>query len=110
MDRTVKKCAAAPCRASLRFDGSAGWHTLDVRYFDQNNGAARFRLWVGNQMVDEWTAADRIPTQKIDGSSSSRRTISGIALRPGDQIRIDGVPDSGEVAALDYIEIRLDIK
>jgi hypothetical protein len=27
-------------------------------------------------------------------------------LRSGDQIQIEGVPDAGETAALDYIEIR----
>jgi hypothetical protein len=31
--------------------------------------------------------------------------MKGIALRPGDEIRIDGTPDGGETAALDYIEI-----
>jgi hypothetical protein len=32
--------------------------------------------------------------------------VPGIALRPGDEIRIEGMPDGGETAALDYIEIR----
>jgi hypothetical protein len=32
--------------------------------------------------------------------------ISGIALRGGDEIRIEGMPDGGETAALDYVEIR----
>jgi hypothetical protein len=31
--------------------------------------------------------------------------ISGIALRPGDAIRIEGVPDEDDPAALDYAEI-----
>jgi hypothetical protein len=35
---------------------------------------------------------------------------SGIALRPGDVIRIEGVPDAGEPAALDYVEIALDAR
>jgi hypothetical protein len=34
------------------------------------------------------------------------RTIAGIALRPGDRIRIEGTPDGNETAALDYIEIQ----
>ena len=42
---------------------------------------------------------------RVDSSSSTRRTIAGIALRPGDQIRIEGIPDGGETAALDYLEI-----
>ena len=98
-------CAAARCTAAFRYDGEPGWHTIRVRYFDQNNGVSRFRLWVANQLVDEWAADDHLPTRKIDGSSSSRRQVTGIALRPGDEIRIEGVPDQAEPAALDYIEI-----
>jgi alpha-glucuronidase len=98
-------CARDQCTASMRYDGTPGWYTLHVQYFDLNNGVSRFRLWVGNQLVDEWTAADHLPARKIDGSSSSRRVIAGVALRPGDQIRIEGRPDGRETAALDYIEI-----
>jgi len=100
-------CPAAQCAASFRYHGAAGWYTLRVQYFDQNNGAAHYRLRVANHLIDEWTATDRIPTSKIDGASSSRRTVSGIALRPGDEIRAEGIPDGGETAALDYIEILL---
>jgi alpha-glucuronidase len=99
-------CKSAQCTASLRFDGAAGWYDLRVRYFDQNNGESRFRLWTGDQMVGEWIANDRIPTRNLDGSSSSLRIMRGIALRPGDEIRIEGIPDSQEAAALDYLEIR----
>jgi alpha-glucuronidase len=99
------ECRAARCSASFRYDGASGWYTLKVQYFDQNDGVSHFRLLVGSQIIDEWAAADHLPTQKIDGSSSSRRTIQGIALRPGDEIRIEGVPDGGETAAIDYIEI-----
>jgi len=102
------ECAAARCVASFSYDGAPGWYALQVRYFDQNNGASRFRLWVANQLAGEWAATDRVPTRKVDGSSSARRTVSGIALRPGDEIRIEGLPDGGETAAIDYIEVRPD--
>ncbi len=98
-------CPREQCSASMRYDGAAGWFTLHVQYFDLNNGVSRFRLLVGSQLIDEWAAADHLPARKIDGSSSSRRVISGVALRPGDQIRIEGRPDGRETAALDYIEI-----
>ena len=98
-------CPVAKCSAMLPYDGPAGWYNLNVRYFDQIDGVSHFRLLVGQQVVDEWTAADRLPTRRIDSSSSARRIVSGIALRPGDEIRIEGMPDGGETAALDYIEI-----
>jgi lysophospholipase L1-like esterase len=98
-------CAAAKCAATLRFDGAPGWYTLHVQYFDLPAGVSRFRVRVANQLVDEWAAADHLPARKIDASASVRRVISGIALRAGDEIRIEGVPDGGDPAALDYIEI-----
>jgi len=46
-----------------------------------------------------------VPTARIDSSSSTRRAIPSVALRSGDVIRIEGIPNAGEVAGLDYIEI-----
>lgn len=48
---------------------------------------------------------DRLPTRKLDGTSSSRRVIRGIELRRGDLIQIEGRADGGDTAALDYLEI-----
>ena len=98
-------CAAAKCTASLRYEGAPGWYTLHVQYFDLNGAVSRFKLWVGNQLIDEWSATDHLPARKLDASSSTRRDVSGIALRPGDEIRIEGIPEGRELAALDYLEI-----
>jgi alpha-glucuronidase len=100
------ECAAAACAATFTYDGAAAWRDLVVQYFDTNNGAARYRVRVGSQVVAEWTADDRVPTRKLDGSSSARRVIAGLALRPGDDITIEGMPNEKETAGLDYIEIR----
>ena len=104
------ECVAAECAASLRFQGAPGWYTLRVQYFDLPRAVSRFRLLVGKQVVDEWTAGDHLPARAIDGASSSRRVVTGIALAAGDEIRIEGVPAGTERAALDYMEIRLDAK
>jgi alpha-glucuronidase len=101
------QCAATKqsCTARTRFSGPAGWYGIDVQYFDQNNGVSKYRVFVGNQLIDEWAADLQLPTNKPDGDSSTRRHISWIALRPGDEIRIEGFPDASELAPLDYIEI-----
>jgi len=93
------------CTAMIRFAGSSGWYALDVQYFDQNNGVSKYQVFIENQLVDEWTADLHLPASEPNGDSSTRRHISGIALRPGDEIRIEGFPDGGELAPLDYIEI-----
>jgi alpha-glucuronidase len=103
---TAIVCPAKKCTASTQFEGAAGWYDLRVQYFDLPVGASRFRVFINGQLVDEWTADDKAPARKLDASASSRREIKGIALRKGDQIRIEGSPDKSEPAALDYIEIR----
>ena len=100
------ECKAPSCTASFRYEGAGGWFNLRVRYFDQNNGVSHFRVWVGGQLVDQWQASELLPTKKIDASSSMLRTIAGVALRPGDDVKIEGIPDGGELASLDYLEIR----
>lgn len=94
------------CSATFHFEGVAGKYELDVVYFDQNNGKSQFRVLTGDRVVDEWIAEDDLPATKPGGDSSTRRQIFGLALRPGDNIRIEGVPDGEEHAALDYIELR----
>jgi len=93
------------CIASFVYNGPAGWRDLSVEYFDQNNGASHFSVYVAGQLVDEWVADDNLPTKKPDGSSSTRRRIPGLALRPGDEIRIEGTADGNENAPLDYVEL-----
>ena len=95
-----------PCAATFRFERAAGAYELDVQYFDQNNGSSRFRVDVDNRLVDQWVANDSLPATKPDGDSSTRRRITGLTLRPGDMIRIEGIPDGQERAPLDYVEIR----
>jgi alpha-glucuronidase len=99
------ECSAAPCTASVTYAGEPGWRDLVVQYFDQLDGVSRFRVRIAGQVVAEWAADDHLPTRKVDSSSSSRRVIPGLALRNGDEIRIEGVPDGLETAALDYVEI-----
>ena len=102
-------CGAASCSAVLPFQGTAGWYVLRIQYFDQNNGVAHYRLKIAGQLVDEWTAADRVPSARLDSSTSARHVVHGLALRPGDEIRIEGDPNGGEQAALDYVEIEPDV-
>jgi alpha-glucuronidase len=104
---TAVECSGviAKCTASLVYDGDSGWRDIIVQYFDQQDGVSQYRVFVGDQLIDEWLASDRLPTRRVDSSSSYRRTIRGVALRKGDEIRIEGAPEGRETAALDYIEI-----
>jgi alpha-glucuronidase len=96
----------SPCVAEFKYNGAAGSRDIVVQYFDVNPGAARFKLRVGDRVIGEWTAADRLPTRRLDGTSSSRRVFTGVTLSSGDAVVIEGTPDGAETAALDYIEIQ----
>jgi alpha-glucuronidase len=100
------ECTTGTCTAGFTYADAAGPRDIVVQYFDVNTGAARFRLRVGDRIVGEWTAADRFPTRKLDGSSSTRYVATGVTLRPGDRVQVEGTPDAGETAALDYVELR----
>jgi alpha-glucuronidase len=104
--KAIECLQAQGCTAAFKFTQNAGWYEMDVEYFDQNNGESKFRVMVGDQAVDEWVADEMLPATKIGGDSSTRRRIRGLVLRPGDEIRIVGIPDKEEHAALDYVEIR----
>ena len=99
------ECGARACSAVFGPARAAGRVDIAVQYFDVNTGNARFRMKVGERVVGEWTASDRLPTRRLDGSSSSRRVFRNVALARGDAITIEGTPDGTETAALDYIEI-----
>ena len=78
---------AQSCSAQLRFAGKPGHYEIDIQYFDQNNGVSKYRVFVGQRLVDEWLANASLPATEPNGDSSTRRTIRGIMLRPGDELR-----------------------
>jgi alpha-glucuronidase len=101
------ECIAADGKGAvvLKYEGKAGWFNLSVRYFDENDGVSQFKLLVAGQAVDEWKADDTLPDTKPNGHTSTRHQTRRVALRPGDEIRIETVADGGERAAIDYLEI-----
>jgi alpha-glucuronidase len=98
-------CAAKTCSASFQYAGAAGTFDIRVQYFDQNSGVSHYRAFLDDKLIGEWTADLRLPSARLDSTSSARHTVAAVSLRPGDRIRIEGAPDGRETAALDYVEI-----
>ena len=96
---------AVACSASFAFSGKVGHYNLSTQYFDTNNGAARFRLLINGKQIDAWTADDSLPSPKMNGHTSTRHTTFSVALQAGDTIQIEGLPDQGDKAGLDYAEL-----
>ena len=93
--------------ASFTFTGMAGKYDIVVQYFDEDDGISEFRFAAGGRWVDQWRADNVLPTpSKLpDGHTSIRRTIRKLALRPGDEVRIEGLASGGEQAVIDYVEV-----
>jgi alpha-glucuronidase len=93
------------CTAEWTYNGQAGRFNIAVRYFDLQPGAASFIFKVNGTTAANWTAAAALPSSRPHGDNSTRRTVRGIDLKPGDVLRVEGVPGQADPAALDYIEI-----
>ena len=93
------------CSASYDFTRQPGKYSVAVQYFDQNNGMARYEVLVNDHLLDSWAADDHLPSDKMNGHTSTRHVIKNIELHSGDILKVVGHPDGGEPAPLDYVEI-----
>ena len=72
------------CTAAAHFERTAGWYDVGVQYFDYRQGTSTFRLLLNQQIVATWTADNTLPGQAPNGDTSTRYTLRGVPLRPGD--------------------------
>jgi alpha-glucuronidase len=105
--KAVACTGTSSCTASFRFEKEAGLYDIAVEYFDLNHGVSDYRLFVNDRQVGAWAADDHLPSDKMNGHTSTRYTVAGIELKPGDVVKIEGMPDGGEPAPLDYVELTL---
>ncbi|MBV8672888.1 MAG: glucosiduronase, partial [Acidobacteriaceae bacterium] len=93
------------CSASTTLNRPAGTYDIAVQYFDSRHGASSYDLYLDGKLLKEWRADNTLPADTMNGDTSTRITVGGVALRPGDTLNIEGHPDDGEPAPLDYLEI-----
>jgi alpha-glucuronidase len=98
-------CGEAACTAEWTWSGAPGRFNIAVQYFDLQGGVAKFSLDINGKHTASWQANATLPSRRPNGDNSARHTIQDVDLKPGDSIRVDGVPDGTDPAALDYIEV-----
>jgi alpha-glucuronidase len=98
-------CDKDKCTAAWTYDGTPGGFDIAIQYFDLQGGNAHFSFTVNAEQKAAWTASAQLPSRLPHGDNSTRYTIRGIELRPGDTLRVEGTPDRDDPAALDYIEV-----
>ena len=102
-------CGEAKCIAEWTYSGAAGRFDVAVEYFDLPGGAAKFAFTVNGHEANanaSWAADAALPSRQPHGDNSTRHIARGVALKPGDVIRIEGTPDGLDLAALDYIDVQ----
>jgi alpha-glucuronidase len=94
-----------PCTADWTWTGAPGRYNIAVQYFDLQGGSAKFTLLINNHPAATWQADATLPSTRPNGDNSTRHRIENVALKPGTTIRIEGIPDGNDPAAVDYIEL-----
>src|SRR5437763_69257 len=74
------------CEAAFKFPRATGSYEVNVQYFDMPAGEAKFRLFIGDRVVEKWTADDHLPARKLDGASSTRRRVRVLTIHEGDEL------------------------
>jgi alpha-glucuronidase len=93
------------CSAATHVQRPAGWYNVAIQYFDYRQGVSTFELLLNKQMIATWKADNNLPGEAPNGDTSTRFTLRGVPLRPGDVLTIQGHPDDGEPAPIDYLDI-----
>jgi alpha-glucuronidase len=92
------------CFANYGFDRQPGKYDIAIEYFDQNNGASHYELLLNDRRLEVWVADDHLPSDKMNGHSSTRHITPDVDLHSGDVVKVVGRPEGGEPAPLDYVE------
>lgn len=91
--------------ASFKYGGADGTYTIHVAYYDENDGAAKYKLTVAGKTVDEWTADEDKGNASPVNETKVIRSVSA-KIKKGDEITLECTMDGGEPARADYIEIK----
>jgi hypothetical protein len=75
-----------------------GKFEVEVRYAGGKQGRSEYRLFVGGvQQGEAWTAS-------ADSDGWQSKTIPGVSIKTGDEIRVAVRAEGGESGRLDYVQ------
>ena len=91
--------------AKFFFSGATGTYNVNETYFDESDGASTYKVFINNNQVDTWVANQNTSgSSNADATTKKVRTISSVSITNGNQVRIEGTPESSEWARVDCIE------
>ncbi|MEO6801868.1 MAG: glucosiduronase, partial [Granulicella sp.] len=100
---------AGGCTLGTRISGAGGVYRVAVQYFDLRTGVSRYELLLNGKPLAQWKANAMLPPAVVDkrigGHTSTRFVLPEVTLHSGDMLLLHGIPDGGEPAPVDYLEI-----
>ncbi len=103
--KAVECKGRAQCSAAMTWTRPDGWYDIATQYFDFRRGASQYTLEVAGRIIETWSADAALPDNRMNGNTSTRHTVRGVALHRGDELLLIGQPDGPEPAPVDYIEV-----
>ncbi|MGK7912589.1 MAG: heparin lyase I family protein, partial [Synechococcus sp.] len=93
-------------RAVYVHKGSRGTYNLDLKYYDEKDGAGQFQVQLNGKTLDRWTLNGRSNSDTLNAQTLRTRTVRGLTLKAGDRLTIIGTENRGEHARLDALELK----
>ncbi|MEM9537438.1 MAG: DUF4347 domain-containing protein [Cyanobacteria bacterium P01_E01_bin.45] len=93
-------------KATYVHKGGSGTFDIDLRYFDENDGASTIKVKLNGQELDRWVLDAQTTQSNARASNSRIRTIQGISLSDGDRLSIIGLENKSEHVRIDYLDFK----
>ncbi|MBD2219463.1 DUF4347 domain-containing protein [Calothrix sp. FACHB-1219] len=95
--------------ANFVYSGAAGTYDLNLAFWDESDGNAKFEVYVNNTLRGTVNS-----NRNINGATATInnkweiRAVENLAVKSGDSIQIKGFEESGDAARLDYVRLTQD--
>jgi len=94
--------------AKGKFSGPTGIYDIIVGYYDEKDGKGELKVEIGqkrDKQKFEWTLDEDLKDHSFSTTNFTTRTIRGIHLESGEDIKIKGESEGEEFIRLDYLDI-----
>jgi beta-glucanase (GH16 family) len=91
--------------ATYNFTGTTGTYDLKVWYFDENDGACTFNVYVAGTNIITWIANQQLGSADPVAATRTSQIVTSVLIANGDQIKLEGIQNNQEWGRYDFSEI-----
>ena len=101
--RTFIKLTDSTGTAKFNFSLPTGRYDIDASYLSESVGQNTYTLYIGDNQIVAWLGKNRDDKWHML-SEQKWHVPKNIPINQGDEIRIEGLSETGSLVTLDYIE------